>query len=332
MPPALEHDKYSSIKVIVPGAICTDITVSGVPKLPLVGQDAYGSELTIGAGAKSRNIADMTARLTNKGMVAMLSRTIKDPYGLWRVPYEALKTAGVNVDFVRVISQEESSILPAIALVTVDANGNRYASINNTIIDEFSTADIDWANQVFEAAAHNNGMLVLSLELPIKTALYTMQKAAANNIRILLDPGGLVNLHDSDLLFSQPIYLLKPNEHETKQLTGIEVMNLKTAGQAAEILQRKGVKNVLITHGERGAYLFEDDASRQHIPIPSIKLSGQKDATGCGDQVLAALCAYLSEGYTLTESAKLAIVAGTLQFNRLGIKPVTPEDIMSVVK
>jgi ribokinase len=314
------------LKILVPGAMCTDITVSGLSGLPTSGEDAYGPKLNIGPGAKSRNIAEMTARLTAKGAVAMLSRTSKDPYGLWNVPYKALQDAGVNTDFVKVM---EKGAFPAVALVAVDVNGNRQAAINNTVISGFSKADIDEARPVFEAVGRNSGLLALSFELPYETGLYAMQKAAAENIKIFVDPGGLAVSDDTDLLFKQEIYLLKPNEHEAKQLTGIEIKDMATAEHAAEALRQKGVENVLITHGENGAYLFESDGSNKHIKPPIIKSTGENDATGCGDQVMAALCAYISEGSTLAEAAKLAIAAGTLQFNRPGIQPLSREEVES---
>jgi bifunctional ADP-heptose synthase (sugar kinase/adenylyltransferase) len=55
--------------------------------------------------------------------------------------------------------------------------------------------------------------------------------------------------------------------------------------------------------------------------------SSTQDETGCGDQVMAALCAFLSGGEDLQSAAAKAILAGTLQFYRTGIQPITLEDI-----
>jgi ribokinase len=321
------NNRRDSLKIIVPGAICTDITVSDLQNLPQSGEDAYGAGFTIGPGAKSRNIADMTARLTEPGVVAMISRTAKDTYGLWNVPYKALQDAGVNVDFVKVLEQ---GAFPAIALIAVDSKGNRMAAINNSVIDGFSHSDIDAASSLFDTASDNDGMLVLSFEMPFDAAVYAMQKASQKGLKIFADPGGLTSVNNLDLLFQQEIYLLKPNEHETKQLTGVEVKDMDSAQSAAEILKQKGVKHILITHGDKGAYLFESNGDKQHIVPPLVQSTGPKDATGCGDQVMAALCAFISNGKTLSEAANLAVVAGTLQFNRPGIQPVELNDILAI--
>jgi len=62
--------------------------------------------------------------------------------------------------------------------------------------------------------------------------------------------------------------------------------------------------------------------------VPGIQGSVEKDATGCGDQVTATMAAALTKGYSMEKSAELAIITGTLQFNRPGIKPINSEEIL----
>ena len=59
----------------------------------------------------------------------------------------------------------------------------------------------------------------------------------------------------------------------------------------------------------------------------SIFGGNEKDETGCGDQTMAALCALLQDGKPIKEAAELAILTGTLQFHRSGIKPVIKEEL-----
>lgn len=319
----------SPIRIIVLGALNTDIIAIGVAHLPRAGEDVYASELRIGPGGKARNVANMIAVITGRESVAMLSRTSKDPFDLWKPPLEALEAVGVNTDYVFMANYAEGGVSPGIALVAVDTVGNRHASISNTILDHFTTADIDRAQKLFKTAARNDGLLVLTLEVPIETAAYAIRLAASLGIKVILDPGGLrhnANLND---ILSQEIYILKPNEFEARQLSGIQVTDYESAKRAADKLRERGTQNVLITHGAHGGYLFGRDTA-QHISIPPHATVGQTDATGCGDQVTATLCAYLSEGLTLSASAKLSIVAGTLQFHRIGVQPVTRGDIESL--
>lgn len=319
-----------TIRVIVPGALNTDIIAVGVPYLPGEGEDVYSRELIITAGGKARNIAEMIAVLASPGTVAMLSRTSRDPFGLWKPPVEALEAAGVNTDCVFVADYAENGPLPGIALVSVDTAGRRNASIYNAVLADFSTADIDRARDLLEAVARNSGFLVLTLEIPMKTAAYAISLAVSLGIRVILDPGGLRHDAVPDDLFGhlhgQPIYLIKPNEHEAKLLSGIDVTGHESARRAAAMLRDLGAENVLITHGAQGGYLFGDGIG-EHIPVPDNAASGQADATGCGDQVTAGLCASLCDGATLPSAARFAIAAGTLQFSRVGVRPLTRADM-----
>lgn len=121
-------------------------------------------------------------------------------------------------------------------------------------------------------------------------------------------------------------FLVKPNEHEAKILTGVEVMNFESAQRAAHKLMHMGVESVLITAGVNGAYLFTSETEK-HIPIPHIVGSGVKDETGCGDQTMATLCAYLQDGAPLARATETAILAGTLQFHKQGIQPITTAEL-----
>lgn len=91
-------------------------------------------------------------------------------------------------------------------------------------------------------------------------------------------------------------------------------------------IKEKDIKNVFITRGVNGAYLFTE-TEQTHIPIPKVEMSNEKDETGCGDQTMATICALLQDGKSLKESSQLAVLAGTLQFHKSGIKPVTKKEL-----
>lgn len=312
------------IKIIVPGGLNTDVIASKVSKLAASGE-VVGEELKIGPGGKSRNIAQMIAALTGKDTVAMLGKTTKDPFGLWKVPYDALVTAGVNVEHVEV--SEFTGIFPGVALISVDKQGNNQIYVLPGINNTFSSVDIDVAVNLFEQAGKNSGTLALSLEMPLPTALHAIDVANQHELRVVLDPGGMEAGVDYSALLQKKIFLLKPNEHETEMLSGVKVVDLDSAKHAAEILMRSGPQNVLITAGVHGAYLVTKNSST-HIPIPNITTnSNEKDATGCGDQTMATICALLSEGKDIIEAAKIGILSGTLQFHKAGITPVTQEEL-----
>ncbi len=316
----------NNISIIVSGGLNTDIVGFGVPEIITKGELAFGGQIQIGPGGKSRNIAQMISALLGKGRVAMIGKTSRDPFGLWKPPIDALKKNGVDTTFIKIVSFKKTKKYPGVALIPVDKNGNNQIYVLPGINDEFLPKDIDNAHSLFESAEKNNGILALSLELPIKTAIRSLELGSEHNLKCILDPGGIIKNIDYSELLNQNIFLIKPNQYEAKILTGVDVTNFSSAKKSAQIFFKKGIKNILITAGKNGAYFF-NDVCEEHIQVPKIKLSSIKDETGCGDQTIATICAYLSKGTEIIEVVKNAITSGYMQFYRQGIKPIKKNEL-----
>jgi len=318
------EEKMRNISVIVPGGLNTDIIGLGVERLLHPGELTLGGRLQIGPGGKARNMAQMIAAYLGKNRVAMIGRSSRDPFGLWKLPIDSLIKAGVNTDHIKIFDfEEDGGKYPGIALIPVDKNGKNQIYVLPGVNADFSFQDIDDTGELFNAGADR--IMVLALEIPINAARYAIEKAYDSNIKVIFDPGGITRSVDE--LIDEKIFLLKPNEHETKILTGIEVSGYSSAVRAARILLDKGVQNIFITHGAQGGYLFNEHV-KLHIPVPEIQNVGLQDETGCGDQVTAIITACLAEGKELAASAELAIAAGTLQFHRAGIQPVLRSELL----
>jgi len=324
-------NNLNKITIIVIGGLNTDIVALGAKKLLASGELTYVEKLHIGPGGKSRNIAQMIAALSNRKNVAMIGKTTNDPYGLWRLPLDSLKTSGVNTEYISIDSYEKTKIFPGIALIPVDTKGRNQIYVFPGINDQFSPNDVEAANELFKSVAADNGLLVSTLELPYKTVLYAFKKANSLGIKVLFDPGGIDENQNYQELLSQNIFLIKPNEHEAKILTGITVSDKNSAKKAAEKLLSMGVQNVFITLGGKGGYFFNKDIQEQ-IPVPKISNGKFKDETGCGDQTMAAFTVALNEGKHIVEAAKIAILAGSLQFYSPGIRPVTRKALAKYLK
>ena len=317
---------YENISIIVVGGLNTDIVGLGVPEIIANGELSFGGKIQIGPGGKSRNIAQMISAFTKNNNVAMIGKSSKDPYGLWRPPINALKESGVNIDFVKILEFEETGKYPGIALIPVDSNGNNQIYVLPGINNDFSSEDINNSQLLFKNASHTGGILALSLEIPLKTAIRSLELAKEYNLKSVLDPGGIVKNVNYSGLLNKNIFLIKPNEHEAKILTGVTVTDFESAKKSASIFFEKGIQNVLITMGAGGAYFF-NEKHEEYIKIPKINLPNTKDETGCGDQTVATLCAFLSEGVEIIQAAKYAIISGTLQFQKIGIEPITQDEL-----
>jgi len=314
------------ISVIVIGGLNVDIVARGAQKMVSPGQLTYASELSIGPGGKSRNIAQMVAVLSEDSRVAMIGRTAQDPYGFWKLPMDSLKQAGVNTDFIHVSEHKDEQHFPGIALIPVDTDGNSQIYLIPGVNNKFSASDIENADELFLAAAKNNGILVLTLELPYETAIHAVKKANKLGLKVLFDPGGIDETKNYDELLSEKMLLIKPNEHEARLLTGVEVKDYESAKLAANKLLEKGIENVLITIGSGGGYFFSH-TTEKHLPVHNVQDASVKDETGCGDQTMAAIAYSLSEGNDLETAVRIGIVAGTLKFYKAGIAPITKQEL-----
>jgi ribokinase len=314
-----------STSLIVIGMLNTDI-FAHVSHFPRPNDPVYGGRLQIGPGGKPGNIARMAGLLMPANSVAMIGRTVKDSYNLWKEPVDGLEAAGVNTDYIKILDDAQTDKLPSVALGGVDKDGNNLFFVLPGVSEDFSIEDIDDARPIFESAANNSGFLALTLECPLVTTIRAVDIAGELGIKVAFDPGGITEDTDITKILKANPYIVKPNEFEAEHITGIKVTDFNSASEAADRLKELGAQNVLITHGENGAYLFGGEAS-EHIPIPDVEGGEQRDATGCGDQALATLCAHLQAGKTLQVAAKAAVLAGTLQFYKAGCQPLTREEL-----
>lgn len=120
--------------------------------------------------------------------------------------------------------------------------------------------------------------------------------------------------------FLSKAYMVTPNEVEAEALTGIKVEDLESAKKAATIFKKKGVKKVLITLGEKGVFISDDD--KDEI-LPAFHVNAV-DTTGAGDAFNGGFITALAEGKDEWEAAKFANAAAALSVQKLGTTPSMP--------
>ena len=321
-----------SFSLIVIGEFYTDLAISGIEEFAETGKSARAKTFSVQAGGKARNVAHMAAILSKPKSVAMIAKTSQDKFGLWKVPLDALKESGVNTDHVQVLSAQQTKKAPGVVFVLVDKMGRHQLYGARGIIDDFNASDIDKAESLFKEA-EKQALVMVSCIIPLDSVLHSIKKANKYGLRIMVDPGGLYNSDNpAKLLESRAkIFFLKPNEREVEVLTGINVRDFVSAKKAAKKLLDQKIQNVLITHGKNGAYFFNAKNS-VHIKIPTIEAKGIFDETGCGDQTMAAICSALLNGQDVLSASKLGVIAGTLQFHKAGIVPVTKNELQKALQ
>jgi len=217
---------------------------------------------------------------------------------------------GINVDYVA----RDHTSPSGVALIFVAKDGENSIAVASGANGKLATTDVFKAESVMRDA----GILVLQLETPLKTVQMAAELARATGVKVLLNPAPARDL-PFDLL--RHVYVLTPNENEAEMLTGIEVRDEATAAQAAERLLELGVENVIITMGNRGAFVMGKDL-RQHLPACPVNAV---DSTGAGDVFNGTLAVALTEGRSLLEAAQFASVAAAISVTRMGAQTSIPQ-------
>jgi len=315
------------LKAIVIGALNIDLVIQGLPHFAQPDEQVNGQSVRLSPGGKGRNIAAMLAPWMAPGQVGMISKLVQDAQGLYKIPLESLKSAGVNLDGIRLETNRPED-LPTLSIFLNQTSGQRASYYLPGCNETLTPAEILQTRPLLEKLAANDGILLMTLEMPLETAAFILAMAHDLSLPVMLDPGGQPPEAQVDFtpLFIHPPKWIKPNAQEAERITGIQVESFEDAKLAAEVMLNKGVEFVLITDGARGAYAFTLNNSII-LPPPEMPIPIHAESTGCGDQVLAVLCAQTLAGKALYSAAEFAVRAGTLQFIQDGMYPILPDNL-----
>lgn len=126
----------------------------------------------------------------------------------------------------------------------------------------------------------------------------------------------------NDLLEVKP-WLIKPNEEEISAYLGKEVSSLAAVKDAAKALVEKGIENVMVTLGERGACLACKEGFFE-IEAPKIKAVS---TVGAGDSAIAGFVAATIEGASPLDCLKRSVAYGSAACLLSGTQPPKREDV-----
>ena len=122
---------------------------------------------------------------------------------------------------------------------------------------------------------------------------------------------------------------ITPNHLEAAEGAGIKIETEKdviTAGQM--LLKKLKCKSVLVTRGEEGMSLFEENGDVTHIPTVAKEVY---DVTGAGDTVISAFTLALAAGSGFKEAAYLSNYAAGIVVGKVGTATVTADELKRAV-
>jgi ribokinase len=291
-------------KIVVIGSSNTDMVIKS-QKFPLPGETILGGKFFVFPGGKGANQAVSAARLN--GQVTFIARTGNDMFG--KQAMEQFQKEGINTSFITTDSENPSGV----ALITVDAKGENTIVVAQGANGFLSEQDIDQATDKIAEA----DVVLLQLEIPIPAVAYAIGKSYALGKKVILNPAPAQSIADEVL---RCVYIITPNETEAEILTGIKVADADSAARAAAELKRKGVQQVVITLGPKGAYVQTNEVSKL-IPAPLVHAV---DTTAAGDVFNGALAVAVSEGFSLASAVEFANAAAAISVTRMGAQASAP--------
>ena len=131
----------------------------------------------------------------------------------------------------------------------------------------------------------------------------------------------------NDLIDVAP-WLIKPNSEEIEMYSGKVVNSFDDCLDFAKDLLSKGIENVMISLGEKGALLVNANGAFTAVP-PAIEALS---TIGAGDSTIAGFIAAYSEGKDSAEMLRVAVSFGSAACMLEGTTPPTKENVAEIYK
>ena len=277
-------------------------------QLPTKGQTLFGNGYLVGPGGKGSNQAIAAVRLGSK--VSFLGKVGDDSNG--QMAIELYKKNQIDPKTVFI----SKDIPTGVAGIMI----NKLDGTNAIIVYPGASMEItiEEVNQ-FSNILSNCKVFLTQLEIKKEVTLHSLKIAKKGSAITILNPAPAIKIEDN---FFKYIDFFTPNETEAEFYVGKKIETYEQAKEAGEYFLKKGVKNSIITLGEKGIYFSNQDDS---FSLPALNLKGKVvDTTGAGDSFNGALASGLEKGMKIKECLNYAIKASGISTTKKGAADAMP--------
>lgn len=289
--------------------------VARAERLPNPGETLTGHSFQTFPGGKGANQAVACARLGVKTF--MVGRVGGDLFGV-RLK-EELGAAGVNHEQVIV----DSSTSSGVALIAVEDSAENMIIVIPGANGQVGNQDL----KRLEGVLSQSKILLLQLEIPLKMVLVAARMAKEMGVSVILDPAPAQALPEE---IYPMVDIITPNETEAELLVGFPIKTEGDAAQAAKVIHNRGVQNVIIKMGSRGAFALIDAVEAFYEPFPVTAV----DTVAAGDAFNGALDVALSENMSIRSAILWGMAGGALSVTKEGAQPAMPtrKNLLALLK
>jgi ribokinase len=199
------------------------------------------------------------------------------------------------------------------AFINVSQEGENHIVLIPGANYQVSREDIDHSIPLIKESE----FIILQLEIPLDVVEYVLILAAEHQKKVILNPAPGQKL-SAEML--RMVHTLIPNETELQLLTGMPAGTTEDIAEAALFLKSLGIARIIVTMGEKGSYLLNDE-SQVHIPAREVT---PVDTTAAGDAYIAAFVVGLTKGMGDLEAAEFATKVSAIVVTREGAQPALP--------
>jgi len=282
------------------GVFVADLCFIG-DRIPSKGQTILGKKYTVGPGGKGSNQAIAAARLN--GEVSFITKVGKDSHS--EMAFDLYKEAGVKTHS---IIQDEK-LFTGVAGIMIDKDGNNAINVVSGAAENLVVEDID--NKI--ETIKNSGIFLTQMETPDKVTIYALKTAKEHKCTTILNPAPARKIDKDNFKL---IDYFTPNETEAEFYLNKKIETDSDIKNAAEDFLKKGIKNVIITLGEKGIY-FANRKENFYLEAHKLKES-VIDTTGAGDAFNGAFAVGLANDLDVKEALTFANKVAGISTRRLG--------------
>ena len=291
--------------IVVVGSYATGLTMK-TARIPTAGETLLGTGYRVDFGGKGSNQAVGCARLGAK--VDFVASIGNDSFG--EMALGLYRDEGVGTRFLK----RSADAPTGVGFIVVEAASGQNCIVLDPGANELlSAADVREALTTLESPA----VMLTQLEIPVDAAESALDHGRSAKAITILNPAPVRPLPAS--VFGL-IDILTPNETEAKVLAGYAPDESVAPNTVAQDLLRRGVKNVVMTLGEKGALLINQSLQKL-IPAVAVRAA---DTTGAGDAFNAGLAVALAYGDSIEAAVEFAVVTGAMAVTREGVVPSLP--------
>ena len=277
-------------------------------QLPVKGQTVFGSGYQVGPGGKGSNQAIAAARLGSK--VNFLGKIGNDANG--KMAIDLYKKNNIDQKTIFISKNHPTGVA---GIMINKEDGTNAIVVYPGASMEITKQEVDRFSNLIKSCK----VFLTQLEIKTDVTLHALKLAKTGNAITILNPAPAIKIENE---FFKYIDFFTPNETEAEFYFGKKIESYDEAKLACDFFLKKGVKNSIITLGEKGVYFSN---SEMNFPLKALDLRGKvTDTTGAGDAFSGALASGLEKKMGIKDCLNFAIKVSGISTTKKGAADAMP--------